>query len=179
MVMKDNMQLVLFCGYQSWNTTTLKRSPMTNVFCPKCGELFTPGYAGALCPNGCNRDVCLDVADDRVPDHRTEIARELANKHYEIESGITQIFRFTDPADAKFDRTKPIKLLEVNENTVASGVMPLYFGPAPASGIPYASVIVEVTPDEYKKIQSNDLKLPAGWIDREEMSRPFEYNEGA
>ena len=176
---KNNMQRVLSDVDQCENKASPKRHPMTNIYCPKCGESFAPVYAGAPCPNCCHQCGGLDVADDRVPEHRAEVARELAKKHYEIESGITQIIRFTDPADAMFDRTEPIKLLEVNENTVASGVMPLYFGPAPASGIPYSSVIVEVTPDEYKKIQSNDLKLPAGWIDREEMSRRFEYNEGA
>jgi hypothetical protein len=41
--------------------------------------------------------------------------------------------------------------------------MPLYFGPAPASGIPYPSVIVEVSPNEFKKIQSDELKLPEVW----------------
>ena len=39
---------------------------------------------------------------------------------------IEQIFRLTSKAEAS--RTEPIKLLEVNENTVSSGVMPLHFG---------------------------------------------------
>ena len=57
--------------------------------------------------------------------------------------------------------------------------MPLYFGPAPASGIPYPSVIVEVTPDEYLKIQSHELKLPAGWDHWEELPRPSVLTGGA
>jgi hypothetical protein len=57
--------------------------------------------------------------------------------------------------------------------------MPLHFGPAPASGIPYPSVIVEVTPDEFKKIQSHELKLPEGWEIGEELARPTDVTGGA
>ena len=95
----------------------------------------------------------------------------LARKHYEIEAGLTQIFRITDTAEATATRRAPIKLLEVNTNTPESGIMPLHFGPAPASGIPYASVIIEVSPDEFEKIRSNELKLPEGWSIGEELLR--------
>jgi hypothetical protein len=50
--------------------------------------------------------------------------------------------------------------------------MPLQFGPAPASGLHYPSVIVEVTPDEYSRIQSGELKLPDGWTLGEEIPKP-------
>jgi hypothetical protein len=92
-----------------------------------------------------------------------EAAKELAKRHYELEAGLTQIFFITDKAEAHVIRAEPIKLLEVNSNTVESGVMPLHFGPAPDSGIPYSSIIIEVTPNEFKKIQSHELKLPQGW----------------
>jgi len=65
----------------------------------------------------------------------------------------------------------PIKLLEVNTNTFASGVMPVYFGPVRASGILYPSVIVEVTPDEFERIRSHQLSLPNGWMIAEELPR--------
>jgi hypothetical protein len=42
--------------------------------------------------------------------------------------------------------------------------MPLKFDAAPASGIDYPSVIVEVTPDEYESIKKNELSLPIGWF---------------
>jgi hypothetical protein len=94
---------------------------------------------------------------------KEEAARELANKHYEIEPSVTQIFTVCDRPELEVLPTEPIKLLEVNENTIASGIMPLGFDAAPASGIPYPAVIIEVTPDEMKKIQSNELSLPHGW----------------
>jgi hypothetical protein len=102
----------------------------------------------------------------------SEAAMILARKHYEIEEGLTQIFRITDTVDASVTRGAPIKLLEVNANTSESGVMPLQFGPAPAIGIPYASVIIEVTPNEFEKIRSKELKLPDGWSIGEELPKP-------
>ena len=48
--------------------------------------------------------------------------------------------------------------------------MPLHFRPVPGSGIPYPSVIVEITPDEFDRIRLQDLKLPDGWTVDEEYS---------
>lgn len=122
---------------------------------------------------------------------------ELARQHHEVEAGITLMEgvrngngnngecrtrsiklesgvhdRDGEPMNAVVIDIEPIKLLEVNENTVPAGVMPLHFGPAPAIGITFPSVIVEVTPDEYKKIQSQELKLPKGWDEREALAMP-------
>lgn len=94
---------------------------------------------------------------------KDEEAIDLAQRHYEVELGLTDIIRFTDHVNVELSSTEPIKLLEVNENTVEAGIMPVYFGPAPESGIHYPSVIVEVTPKEYQKIQSQELSLPEGW----------------
>jgi hypothetical protein len=94
---------------------------------------------------------------------KDEEALALAQKHYLVEAGMTQIFRITGDAAAEVRPAEPIKLLEVNENTVPSGILPIQFGPSPASGLHYSSVILEVTPDEYRKIQSEELRLPHGW----------------
>lgn len=94
---------------------------------------------------------------------KDEEATELARKHYQIESGMTRIFRLTGSAEVEFRPNEPIKLLEVNENTVPSGIMPIQFGPSPASGLNFSSIIVEVTPDEFQKIQDRQLELPHGW----------------
>ncbi len=103
-----------------------------------------------------------------------EVAKELAKKHFALEEGLTRVFRITGKAAVEIVSAEPIKLLEVNENTVPCGVMPLHFGTAPAGGIPYPSVIVEVTPEEFKKIQTKELKLPEGWENWEELPRPQE-----
>jgi hypothetical protein len=107
--------------------------------------------------------------DQAVADERAEVAKELAKMHYQAEAGLQRIFRLTGSVEVEMRPVEPIKLLEVNANTVPSGVMPVQFGPAPASGIPYPSVIVEVSPEEFQRIQMEKLKLPKGWRLGEEM----------
>lgn len=84
---------------------------------------------------------------------KDEEAVELARAHYQIEPGMTQVFRITGSAEVEYRPYEPIKLLEVNENTVPSGILPIQFGPSPASGLNDPTVIVEVTPDEFQKIR--------------------------
>src|SRR5262245_15791174 len=131
--------------------------------CSKCGKSLSLEQSGSPCPVCGSMDRTDFAVDQAVATDRAEAAKELARKHYEIEAGRTHIFFITDKAEGQSNRGEPIKLLEVNENTVESGVMPLHFGPAPASGIPYSSIIIEVTPDELKRIQAHELKLPDGW----------------
>lgn len=95
--------------------------------------------------------------------NKTDVARRLAKAHYQVEAGITQIFRIVGRPEAELRPEEPIKLLEVNQFSIPSGVMPLYFDAAPARGIHFPSVIVEVTPEEFTKIRSQELKLPEGW----------------
>jgi len=105
---------------------------------------------------------------------KDEEALELARKHYEVEAGLTQIFRITGSADNEVSPNEPIKLLEVNENTVPSGIMPIQFGPSPASGLHHPSIILEVTPDEFQKIRNHELELPNGWEIGDLIPRPGE-----
>ena len=83
---------------------------------------------------------------------KDEEAIDLARRHYAIEPGMLDVIRFTDTAEVEIKPTEPIKLLEVNENTVAAGIMPIYFGPAPSAGFSCPSVIVEITPEEYERL---------------------------
>lgn len=102
---------------------------------------------------------------------KDSVARELARRHYDVEPGISQIFTIIDVSADEQASNVPIKLLEVNDATVPAGVMPLQFAPAPASGIPFPSVIVEVTPEEFQLILSKELPLPVGWKLGVEMPR--------
>jgi len=63
-------------------------------------------------------------------------------------------------------------LLEVNDQTVPTGIMPVGFPPHPASGLHYRSVVIEVTPQEYEAILRKQLDLPAGWEIRDVYERP-------
>ncbi|MEO8497400.1 MAG: hypothetical protein ABI614_20205 [Planctomycetota bacterium] len=90
-------------------------------------------------------------------------ALKLAEVHYDIEPGITGIYRVTGSAQEEAQPDEPIKLLEVNENTIPSGIMPLSFGPSPGVGFEHPSVIIEVTPDEFECIKRDEMELPYGW----------------
>ena len=89
-----------------------------------------------------------------------DAARRLAEAHYRIEPGISDIYPLA--SGEATDRT--IRLLEVNADTAPSGtIMPVGFGPHPPSGIPFPSVIVEVTPREFDDLKCGKLTLPHGW----------------
>ena len=102
---------------------------------------------------------------------KDEVAKRLADKHYDIEPGITRIFKLRDKPELESLSNAPIKLLEINIDTAPSGIMPLHFGPVPGSGIPFPSVIVEVTPDEFEKIKLQEMTLPDGWSIDDEYPR--------
>ena len=105
-------------------------------------------------------------------DRRDEAARKLAEAHFEIEEGISQIFRIRQSAGVATLPSEPIRLLEVNANTVPSGIMPIGFGPALSIGVPYSSVILEVTPEEFDRINAHELSLPPGWEIGPEILKP-------
>jgi len=106
-----------------------------------------------------------------MPNKESE-ALILAASHYRTEAGITHIYRIE--SDQESQASEPIKLLEVNENTISSGIMPLQFGPSAAGGIHFSSIIVEVTPQEFSQIQSGQLPLPKRWVVRDLLPRPSE-----
>ena len=103
---------------------------------------------------------------------KNEVAQRLADKHYAIETGITEIFRLISPAGNEASPKEPIKLLEVSTTTPSTGIMPLGFGPSHAGGIPYPSVIVEVSPSEFERVRAHELELPEGWTIGEKLPRP-------
>lgn len=92
-----------------------------------------------------------------------EVAKRLAQAHYSVEPAVQKIFRVLGDQRREDDPCEPIKLLEVNPDTVPAGIQPIYFGPHNASGIVYPSVIIEVTPDEYEMLCRGQLALPNGW----------------
>ena len=103
-----------------------------------------------------------------------EEATRLAEKHYQVEIGLRDVIRLERSSDCGGNGhfVEKIGLLEVNENTVPSGVMPIEFAPVPSSGIHYPTVIVEVTPDEYALIRADQLALPEGWVLGKSIPRP-------
>ncbi|HKI38147.1 MAG TPA: zf-TFIIB domain-containing protein [Gemmataceae bacterium] len=151
---------------------------MTTINCAKCGTPLTPGQAGDPCPNCGGLDRNISAQDRAVLHDKAKAARDLARRHFQIEPGITRITTLWAALAFEALPDTPIKLLEVNENTVPSGVMPIHFGRVPGSGVPFPSVIVEVTPEEFEKIKTAELKLPDGWSLGEELPKPSDLDGG-
>jgi hypothetical protein len=73
---------------------------------------------------------------------KDEAVRELATWHFGIEPDLKQVIRIV--GDNEDEPGEPIKLLEVNAATVATGsVEPFAF--APSVSVPFPTVIAEVT----------------------------------
>lgn len=148
---------------------------MSTIRCAVCSRWLTLEDSGTPCPRCGSRERKTFAGVHDVAEEKAAIAKELAKKHYQAESGLQKIVLLTGSATAEMSPHEPIKLLEVNANTVPSGVLPVRFGPAPASGVPYPSVIVEVSPEEFLKIQTRELTLPNGWLLGEELAQPPEF----
>jgi hypothetical protein len=90
---------------------------------------------------------------------KLESAQSIAAMHSGYDPDLLEVIRITGPDEETAD--EPIKLLEINAATVSAGIMPVFFGPS--NRVPFASIIVEITPDEFQRIRSNQLTLPDGW----------------
>ena len=90
---------------------------------------------------------------------RDEYARWLAMQHLQQEDYIERIQRIR-PQQQR-DAEDLVILLEVNPETFPAGVMPIYFGTD--EHIHYPTVLIELTPDEFEKLQQQELQLPEGW----------------
>lgn len=145
---------------------------MPAIRCAKCCRWLTPAEDGQPCPRCGSLERKVFEQGQAIAHEKAEVARVLATKHFQVEGGLQRVFRLSGSAEVEARPAEPIKLLEVNANTVPSGVLPVSFGPAPASGIPYPSVIVEVSPEEFARIESHELTLPKGWLLGEEMPKP-------
>ena len=101
---------------------------------------------------------------------KLETAKKMAKAHYAVEPNLRQIF-LLEPLNEQ-DPNEPIKLLEVVDGTFERGIEPIAFTPDPGRGIAYPSLIVEVSPREYKGIRSDKAKFEArGWRVGIELTR--------
>jgi hypothetical protein len=91
---------------------------------------------------------------------KDEVARELIDAHFRVEPALSRIYRIR--AEREEDPGEPIKLLEVNANTVATGSVEL-FAFAATKDTPSPTVIAEITPEELKQIEDGQIALPRGW----------------
>lgn len=144
--------------------------------CKKCGKSLTAAEMNSPCPDCGEVDRIVGDVDRFTMREALDVdtaAESLARRHYEIEPGLVQIFRIDVRTGSEADCSPVIRLLEVNENTPESGVMPLYFGPARSAGVLYPSVIIEVSPEEFQRIEAEELRLPEGWVVGQKLDKPL------
>ncbi len=96
------------------------------------------------------------IHDDET---KAQAADALVRWHFESDPGLTVVYRAISANED--DPAEPIKLLEVNENTVDTEEFPA-FGFAPTKDFPYRTIIAEVTPDGLKRLVQAG-KLPPVW----------------
>ncbi len=92
----------------------------------------------------------------------------IASLHGQMEPSLVAVYLLR--SSRKEEADEPIKLLEVNQVAFAGGVIPVHFGPV--GEVPYPSVIIELTPEEFASLQAGELSLPHGWrLDRKLFGR--------
>jgi hypothetical protein len=91
---------------------------------------------------------------------KDEVTQELADWHFGVEPYLERVIRIL--AENEDEPGEPIKLLEVNAATVATGTVEA-FAFAPSKSVPFPITIAEVTPEEFERIARKELPLPRGW----------------
>jgi hypothetical protein len=91
---------------------------------------------------------------------KDDVARELVDAHFRVEPALSRIYRIR--SEREDDPREPIKLLEVNANTVATGTVDT-FAFASTPEFPAATVVAEITPEEHALLEEGKIALPAGW----------------
>ena len=85
-----------------------------------------------------------------------EVAKELADAHRAEDPETKSVF-LADSVDE-------VRLVEVSGSVGTSGeVLPFRFAPRPDLGVPYASVVVLLSEDDWSRIERGELALPPGW----------------
>lgn len=86
------------------------------------------------------------------------VAREVAAAHCEQDPDTTAVYLVPDPAGAE------IRLVEVSRALGTVGeILPYRFKPTPERGVPYATVIILLSPADWEQLQQGQLELPQGW----------------
>lgn len=95
---------------------------------------------------------------DQLQRSLDEVARELAEAHREADPTTQAVYLALDPAG------REIRLVEVSGSVGTTGeVLPFRFGPRVDQGIPYPSIVVLLSPDEWKQLEAGQLELPESW----------------
>lgn len=87
-----------------------------------------------------------------------EVAQELAKAHRAEDPETKSVFL------AESEGVTEVRLVEVSGSIGTSGeVLPFRFAPRPDLGVPYPSVVVLLSEDDWERIERGELALPPGW----------------
>ena len=84
------------------------------------------------------------------------VVENLAREHFELEENLEKVIW------VKTGKTPAIRLLEVNPDTFATGMVQSFYFPS-SDEVPFPVYIAEVTPEEWQRVLRNEIKLPDGW----------------
>jgi hypothetical protein len=106
-----------------------------------------------------------------MPSGKRKIAHLLAQYHFNAEPNLRAIF-VLEPLGSD-DDDEPVKLLEVVDGSVAKDTFAVGFAPDPGAGIPYRSVVVEISPRELPELKDRGFLMIRGrkWKIGEEVVR--------
>ena len=85
-----------------------------------------------------------------------DVAKELADAHRAEDPETKSVFLAENDLE--------VRLVEVSGSVGTSGeVLPFRFTARPDLGVPYASVVVLLSEDDWSRVERGDLELPPGW----------------
>jgi hypothetical protein len=88
-----------------------------------------------------------------------QVAEDLARAH-RAEDPETQEVYLAPGSESSAE----VRLVEISGSLGGSGeVLPFRFAPRDDLDIPYASVVVLLSPDDWQRVQNGELQLPDGW----------------
>ncbi len=101
---------------------------------------------------------------------KLELAKEAAKFHYSLDDDLRHIFLLGPLCED--DPEEPVKLLEVRDFAVESGLMPVAFPPGSERGFPFWLYIAELSPREFQKIDPTNIPFRGEtWTIIEELPR--------
>jgi hypothetical protein len=119
------------------------------------------GEAGNRPSPGCSRVLC---STQNMPDPLKDTARELVEAHREVEPNLRKVYFYADPDG------REVRLVEVvAESPTTDEVMPFRFAADRERGVPFPVVIVELSPEEFERVERGAMTLPPGWTERDEL----------
>ena len=92
--------------------------------------------------------------------YREEIAQWYAQQHLKVDDGITEVIYL--PTNA---REREVRFLEINKDMLDANdrLEPISFGVDMGVGNEHVLWVIDITPEQYQRIQQATLPLPATW----------------